>query len=175
MRRFLVLLVVSAVMGAVPSQGHADPVECALVAFDPVLCLYEDAGAQLDGTHECATVTHLTEPDRSDLACAGYDHRPGRWPKSEACLTEGIIAVVAWWYDRVGPLVCAGTHEWWADPDFALSGFPGACVWTGAGSREQPAACAGKDDLSDSDRDGEEDDPVHCPIWVAGSSFCFME
>lgn len=173
--RALLLVIVGAVAGVMPMQGYADPVDCVVKAFDPVLCLYEDAGAALDGTGGCLTAPHLTEPDTSDLACASYDHRPGRWPRSEACVTDGAVAIVAWWYDGVGPLVCVGTDEWWTDPDFALSGFPGACVWTGAGSRDRPTVCAGKDELSDSDGDGQEDDPVHCPIWTAGSSFCFRE
>lgn len=173
MRRGTLVLSAALIVGG-SLVGHADPVNCVLDPNADLYCAADEAGAALDGTNECVTASRIRNPNSVDLLCLAIEHEAGHYPDSTTCVTDGAIAVVLWWYDGAGPLVCAGTGEWWVQPG-PYGGLPSACVWTGAGSKDRPAACVGRDDVTDADNDGQEDDPTHCPVWTAGSKTCFLE
>lgn len=169
MKRLSLLVMIAALSIAPGLPGRAEPVECVLSPDSELTCPLDEAGSLLDGIHQCVTTPRVGRDDTVDHACATSDHEQGRYPEVTVCVTDGAIATVAWWYDGLGPLVCGATGEWWSVDSSDYSGFPSVCVWTGANTPDDPLACAGRD------ASGDDGEPVHCPIWTAGSSTCFQE
>ena len=163
------MVVIAALSIAPGHPGRAEPVECVLSPDSEPTCPLDEAGSLLDGTDECVTSPRVNREDTVDHACVTSEHEHSHYPVTTVCVTDGAVATVAWWYEGVGPLVCGATGEWWAGDSPGYTGFPSVCVWTGANTRDDPLACVGRDSF------GEEGDPVHCLIWIAGSSFCFQE